>query len=397
MNFNIWEDYEYMDLPDVLSFIVDNRGKTVPVDENGNYILIATNCIRNENLYPTYDKIRKLNEDTYNNWFRAHPEPGDIIFVNKGTPGRVCMVPDPVDFCIAQDMMAFRVKPELLYNKYLFAVLRSNKIQNQISATTVGDVIPHFKKSHLHEIKIPIPPMDIQRIIGDYYFLFSEKIIVNEKINRNLLEQAQALFEKRFIDDFDCDTKIPLYDFADFINGTSFKKHEYSNTGVPIIKIAELKNGITESTKFFDGEKNEKFNVSNRDILFSWSGNPETSIDIFIWTKGQGILNQHTFNVKSYTEHNWFVFLMLKYFKPEFTRIASHKQTTGLGHITVKDLKRLEFAYDIDEIESFEEEISPFMTRIYNNMIQSNKLTKLRDTLLPKLMSGELSVSDLET
>lgn len=186
MRFNIWKDYEYMDLPDILSFIVDNRGKTVPTDVNGNHILIATNCIRNENLYPSYDKVRLIGENTYKNWFRAHPKPGDIIFVNKGTPGRVCMVPDPVDFCIAQDMIALRVKREIIYNKYLLAVLRSKKIQNQIAATTVGDVIPHFKKQQLREIKIPVPPMKIQKIIGDYYFAFCKKELINNKINRNL-------------------------------------------------------------------------------------------------------------------------------------------------------------------------------------------------------------------
>ena len=65
MKFNVWEDYRSLPLPDVLSFIVDNRGKTVPIDENGTHILIATNCIRNENLFPSYEKIRKLNDATY--------------------------------------------------------------------------------------------------------------------------------------------------------------------------------------------------------------------------------------------------------------------------------------------------------------------------------------------
>ena len=188
MKFNVWEDYRSLPLPDVLSFIVDNRGKTVPIDENGTHVLIATNCIRNENLFPSYEKIRKLNDATYQNWFRAHPLPGDILFVNKGTPGRVCLVPNPVDFCIAQDMMAFRVNPELVYNKYLFAVLRSSRIQGQISSTTVGDVIPHFKKQQLKEIQIPIPPMKIQKVIGDYYYSLSEKIVLNEKINGNLTD-----------------------------------------------------------------------------------------------------------------------------------------------------------------------------------------------------------------
>lgn len=187
MKFNIWEDYPVKDLPDVLSFIVDNRGKTVPTDPNGTHILIATNCIRNDNLYPSYDKIRTLNEEVYRSWFRSYLQPGDIIFVNKGTPGRVCFVPDPVNFCIAQDMIGLRSNSEIVYNKYLLAVLRSNRIQEQIAATTVGDVIPHFKKSQLHEIKIPIPPMNIQRTIGDYYYLFCEKQELNKNINKNLM------------------------------------------------------------------------------------------------------------------------------------------------------------------------------------------------------------------
>jgi len=186
MRFNIWNDYQKKPLPDVLEFIVDNRGKTVPTDPEGTHILIATNCIRNENLYPSYEKIRLLNDETYQTWFRAHPESGDIIFVNKGTPGRVCLVPDPVDFCIAQDMMALRVDPKIAYNKYVLAVLRSPQVQGQIAATTVGDVIPHFKKHQLKEIQIPIPPMEIQKIIGDYYYAFCEKVELNKQINKNL-------------------------------------------------------------------------------------------------------------------------------------------------------------------------------------------------------------------
>ena len=106
-------------------------------------------------------------------------------------------------------------------------------------------------------------------------------------------------------------------------------------------------------------------------------------------------MNQHTFNVKSYTGHRWFTYLLLKYFKPEFSRIASNKQTTGLGHVTSSDLKRLSFIYNKAAIEAFEEEISPIMDMVYTNKIESQTLAQLRDTLLPKLMSGELDVSSI--
>lgn len=186
MKFNIWTDYPRKSLPELLQFIVDNRGKTVPTTEEG-HILIATNCIRNENLYPSYDKIRYLSEETYQNWFRAHPIAGDILFVCKGTPGRCCLVPDPIDFCIAQDMVALRVDEKQIYNYFLLAVLRSREMQLQILNTSVGDVIPHFKKSHFDTLMIPVPPLEVQKIIGDLYISLCFKQELNKKINKNLV------------------------------------------------------------------------------------------------------------------------------------------------------------------------------------------------------------------
>ena len=87
---------------ELLSNIVDNRGKTCPVDKAG-LPLIATNCVKNDALFPTFKKVRYVNQETYDTWFRGHPEPGDMIFVCKGSPGDVCWTPDPVNFCIAQD------------------------------------------------------------------------------------------------------------------------------------------------------------------------------------------------------------------------------------------------------------------------------------------------------
>ena len=197
MRFNLWEDCNRVPLTELLSFIVDNRGKTVPTAPSG-HKLIATNCVTNNTLFPVYDKIRYLSEETYQTWFRAHPIPGDILFVNKGTPGRVCLVPDPVDFCIAQDMIALRADESKIYPKYLFTVLRSREIQQQIYNTNVGDVIPHFKKQFLDQLLIPIPERSIQESIGDLYYVLSLKAERNKKINDNLQQQAAALFSSLY-------------------------------------------------------------------------------------------------------------------------------------------------------------------------------------------------------
>jgi len=80
--------YKHLPLPQVLKFIVDNRGKTVPTADSG-IPLIATNCIKDDELYPVFEKIRYVSNETHANWFRSHPIPGDIIFVNKGTPDEI--------------------------------------------------------------------------------------------------------------------------------------------------------------------------------------------------------------------------------------------------------------------------------------------------------------------
>ncbi len=305
---------------------------------------------------------------------------------------------DPVDYIASTKLMILRADTTKVLPMYLYFYLKSEPVisELQMLAETRSGTFPQITFTELSNLRIPVPSIAEQEAIVSTIKCLEDKIDCNTAINDNLLAQAQAIFMQRFItDEIEGDEK-PLYDFADYINGAAFKPSECGDHGLPIIKIVELKNGITDSTKYFDGFKGEKYLIQDKDILFSWSGNPDTSIDIFIWTHGKAILNQHTFNVKSNTGHRWFTFLMLKYFKPEFSRIASNKQTTGLGHVTATDLKRLTFVFNEDAIEAFEHEVSPFMETIYSNMMENQRLEQLRDNLLPKLMSGEIDVSDIQ-
>ena len=136
--------------------------------------------------------------------------------------------------------------------------------------------------------------------------------------------------------------KVPIFDLADWKNGLAFKQFAFSDSGKPIIKIAELKNGVSSQTSFTQQEFDKSVYLTKGDLLFSWSGNPETSIDVFWYNLPDGWLNQHIFKVTPKDGVNKvYLYYLLKYLKPEFTAIASNKQTTGLGHVTVKDLKEL--------------------------------------------------------
>ena len=135
-----------------------------------------------------------------------------------------------------------------------------------------------------------------------------------------------------------------LYDLANWKNGLAFKNIDFSPTGKPVIKIAELNDGIGPTTAYTEKEYPKEVYLQRGDFLFSWSGNPQTSIDIYRFRMQEGWLNQHIFKVipNEKLVHRDFFFYLMKALKPNFTKIATNKQTTGLGHVTVADLKRLE-------------------------------------------------------
>lgn len=188
-----------MPFSNLLSAIVDNRGRTCPVGNSG-MPLIATNCIDPNSLYPHYDTTRFVSDEVYQTWFRGHPKAGDILFVCKGSPGRTNWVPDPVDFCIAQDMVSVRANPKIIYPKYLFAALRSPIVQAQIENMHVGTMIPHFKKGDFDKLNIPVPSTAEQHVIGDLYFSISERITLLRETNATLEAIAQAIFKSWFVD-----------------------------------------------------------------------------------------------------------------------------------------------------------------------------------------------------
>ena len=133
-----------------------------------------------------------------------------------------------------------------------------------------------------------------------------------------------------------------LYSLAQWVNGLAFREIQFSSSGKPVIKIAELKGGISGQTKFTTQTFDESVRVRPNDLLFSWSGQPESSIDVFWWRGPEGWLNQHVFRVTpDDCLDPTLLYYLLRYLKPNFVAIARNKQTTGLGHVTKRDLTNI--------------------------------------------------------
>lgn len=422
MKFNIWKDCPKVPITELLSFIVDNRGKTVPTADDG-WKLIATNCVTNNTLFPVYEKVRYLTQETYETWFRAHPIPGDILFVNKGTPGRVCLVPDPVDFCIAQDMIALRADDEKIYNKYLFAVLRSREIQQQIYNTNVGDVIPHFKKQFMDQLLIPVPDRRIQEIIGNLYYELSYKTELNKKINNNLEQQAVVLFRSWF-SAFSLSPNSPRVDsefgeipesfavvkvgslpmlITDYVANGSFASlkanvnlYQEPNYAY-FIRNTDLKSG--SYGVFVDQHSYEflsKSTLYGGEIIISNVGDVGS---VFLCPKldGRMTLGNNIIMLRPQDDHlRYYLYIWFKYLQGQ-ALIQGIKGGSAQPKFNKTDFKNTSVLIPPKDILTrFHETVAPMFEMISQRQAETARLTDLRDTLLPQLMSGEIDVSSLD-
>lgn len=398
------KELEYLPITDLLTKIIDNRGKSVPTVDKG-FPLIATNCIKQSSIYPTFDKVRYIDETTLKSWFRAHLKPNDILFVNKGTPGRVCLVPNPVTFCAAQDMMGFRCNPDLINYKYLFAVLRSKEIQKKIENNHVGLVIPHFRKQELSSLLIPLKSLHEQELIGNLYITLSEKIELNNRINSELEAIAKTLYDYWFVQ----------FDFPDE-NGRPYK-----SSGGKMVWNKELKRKIPEDWlvktigDYAEVKKgdlitakdahNGEIKVIAAGVDFSYKHNEYNRLENTITISGSGanagyinfwrepIFASDCITVRGANDAE--TLLILHYLKFIQHHILGQATGSAQPHVYPSDIKILNYIVPIGSlIKQFGNLVIPMNKQIAVNLKENQQLSSLRDWLLPMLMNGQVKVKD---
>lgn len=283
-------------------------------------------------------------------------------------------------------------------NEFIFYWLLSQKdyLMAKVGVTGIG--AGKFDLDFLQKLMIPIPSERERKSIVGFASSISEKIRCNAKVNDNLYAQVKAIFSENFLNlDFLPDgwKTGNLLDIADYLNGLAMQKYRPKDgeTGLPVLKIKELRQGICDaSSELCSPSIKSEYIIHDGDIIFSWSG----SLLVDIWCGGTCGLNQHLFKVTSNNYDKWFYYLWTAHHLGRFIAVAADKATT-MGHIKREELKKAEVIIpskcDYKRIRTL---IKPLFDLIISNRIENRKLTALRNILLPKIMSGEIDVSDIQ-
>ena len=410
-----WKEYKISEVIDEIS--MGPFGSNIKVD---NFIDSGVPVLNGSNLQGF-----KLNEDSFNyvsqekadSLGKANAHRGDVVITHRGTLGQIVYIPENSKFdqyVISQSQFRLKLKKEIVRPDFLvyFFHTRLGQYRILMNASQVGVPALARPTSTFKEVEVPVPPVEIQDKVMEVLHSLDDKIEVNRRINDNLEQQAQALFKSWFID-FDPFHNKPfvesefgsipagwsvdnLSSIADYVNGLAMQKYRPNEgeIGLPVLKIKELGQGRIDSNSELCSPSliGEKYIIDDGDIIFSWSG----TLMVKIWCGGRCGLNQHLFIVNPRKYPKWFVYQWTKFHLDNFIRIAKDKAVT-MGHIKRGELDKAKVLIpDFNSMERIDSFMKSIHQKMITNELQTRNLASIRDTLLPRLMSGELKIKDIE-
>ena len=387
-------------MEDALEAIIDYRGKTPKKSDSGIPTLSAKSV---KNNHIDYSLCYYISPDEYKHFMvRGFPKIGDVLLTTEAPMGVVARL-DRDDVAIAQRLLTLRGKENVLDNEYLLYFLQSSSGQSLLKARETGTTVTGIKQAEFRKIQINVPEISIQKKIGRFLRALDEKIEINSKINKNLEQQAEAIFQSILSNAI---TTVNLGEIADVKGGKRLPKGvnliDIPNAH-PYIRVRDLNNALfaslTPNYAYVDKETQKsisRYIVSTGDVLISIVGTIGLTA-IVDSTLDKANLTENCVKVTN-LKHITPEYLLL-YLRSQLGREAIAKGTVGAVQqkLPIKNIQAIPIPLlsEKDKNALFCT-LDSIFAGISNNVIQSAKLASLRDTLLPRLMSGELDVSDID-
>ena len=410
-----WKEYKVAEVIEEIS--MGPFGSNIKRD---NYVDSGVPYLNGSNLssYKLNEKsFYFVTEEKAKSLGRCVAKRGDVIVTHRGTIGQISYIPYDSkyeNYLTGNSQFRLTVNNEVIRPDFFVYYFHTRMGQHRLLANASQVGVPALARptSTFKEVLVPVPKMEIQNKIMDILHSLDDKIEVNRRINENLEQQAQALFKSWFVD-FEPFKDQPfveselgmipqgwkvesLSSIADYVNGLAMQKFrpEDGEKGLPVLKIKELGQGnVDDSSELCSPSLiGEKYIINDGDIIFSWSG----TLMVKVWCGGKCGLNQHLFVVEPKDYPHWFAYQWTRHHLDNFIHIAKDKAVT-MGHIKRGELDKAKVVVpDGTSMAAIDSMMKPLHSQIISNKIESRRLASLRDTLLPRLMSGEIKVNEIK-
>jgi len=340
------------------------------------YELIEVNALAGQYKFPEYRFIRKyVSKDIYDSWFRSgHPQIGDVLFATVGTIAEVAILKENRG-CIAQNLVALRAEQKLVFPDFLYYSLVNPTTKQALVSLDISSVQPSIKVPHLLEIDFLLPPLPEQRTIAGVLSSLDDKIDLLHQQNKTLEGMAEALWRKMFVEEADLGWKTgKLGDLIELCYGKGLKEENRIAGKYPVLGSSGIVGYHSESL------------VKGPGIVIGRKG----TLGLVNYVEQDFFPIDTTYFIKSKTNSGklFFEYFLLKEFS--FEEMDSDSAVPGLNREIAQSM---EFVIpDIGVILEFNGWCQLLFAKMTENQGQIRTLSRLRDTLLPKLMSGEMGV-----
>ena len=397
-------------LDDLAVSIVDCEHKTAPAGD-GFALSVGTKAMKDGRL--VVDACKPVNEATYEAWTRRlTPEPGDLVLAREAPVGQVIRVPSAPRICLGQRTVLIRPDPSKVNPLFLHYWLLGPDAQQTMLSQAAGATVPHLNVADIRNLDVTEMPSDpkTQAFAADALAALDDLIENNRRRVEVLEEMAREIYREWFVHfrfpghedatfvDSDLGpipegwSWVPFTDVASFMNGFAFKPAHLGEQGRAVIKIKQLKEGVTKDTPRADADGiNQKYWIEPGDLLMSWSAH----LGVYWWMDGPGLLNQHLFKVTSISDYSTlYLFYALDRAMAQFWDRA---QGTTMRHIKRAALTEVHaLAPSVRIVELFTTAVSPLVESMAALKASATELAAIRDLLLPKLVTGQIDVSEVD-